>query len=329
MRDLARWERRIVELTAGLASGRGASASLLVLIFHRVLESPDPLLPDEPDRTSFAAQIQLLAQSFTVLPLQEAAVRLSTDTLPRRSVSITFDDGYANNLHFAAPIMLAAGVPATVFVSPGFLDGGRMFNDSVIEAIRRAPKSLDLTEFGIPHGSLMNDRARVACYRKILGQLKFLEPAERERRIAKLVKTVDIALPDDLMLTSEQLRSLHRKGFEIGAHTMHHPILCSTPDHDAEMEIRQSRNHLECLLQSEVRSFAYPNGLPGRDYAARHVEMARRTGFTVAVSTAWGASHRNSDPLQLPRVAPWDRDPLRYGLRLVRAYRERRFSVAP
>ncbi len=73
--------------------------------------------------------------------------------------------------------------------------------------------------------------------------------------------------------------------------------------------------------------FAYPNGKPNRDYDARHVAMAREAGFVTALTTAWGAAAADSDPFQIPRVAAWDRTPLRYGLRLARASRERNFAT--
>ena len=75
-------------------------------------------------------------------------------------------------------------------------------------------------------------------------------------------------------------------------------------------------------------SFAYPNGKPGRDYTPRDVALARDAGFELAVSTAWGAANRARDPFQIPRVAPWDRDALRFGLRLARAYRQRTPALA-
>jgi peptidoglycan/xylan/chitin deacetylase (PgdA/CDA1 family) len=143
MNRLPPLQSKLLQAAGTLASRRGP-ASLLVLIYHRVLPTRDPLLPDEPDAADFSAQMDLIGRNFRVLPLREAVQRLRSGDLPARSVSITFDDGYANNCEVALPILRERGIPATVFVATGFLNGGRMFNDTVIEAIRRAGAELDL-----------------------------------------------------------------------------------------------------------------------------------------------------------------------------------------
>ena len=79
------------------------------------------------------------------VPLIEGVRGLATGSLPDRAVTVTFDDGYADNAEVALPILQRHGVPATFFVATGYLNGGRMWNDSIIEAIRRAPATeLDL-----------------------------------------------------------------------------------------------------------------------------------------------------------------------------------------
>src|SRR6185312_13216790 len=135
-----------------------------ILMFHRVLPQKDPLLASEPDAATFSALMELVTSHFNVLRLSDAMARLRARKLPPRAVCITFDDGYANNHAVALPILRARQVPATVFVASGFLDGGRMFNDTIIESLRRAPASLDLRDIGLGSYRLTDDstRARVA-----------------------------------------------------------------------------------------------------------------------------------------------------------------------
>jgi len=311
-----------------LCSGSGRAAALLVLIYHRVLPVSDPILPDEPDTTAFAAQMDLIRQNFRVLPLADAVRQLAGGTLPSRSVCITFDDGYANNCELALPILAQRGMPATVFVAPGFLSGGRMFNDTVIEAIRRASVELDLSDLGFGRHVLPDPAARVKAIASILPVLKYLPQAERLARAAAIADRVGAELPTDLMMTEDQVRRLHRSGIEIGAHTVNHPILAKTDDDTARREIFTSKQRLEEITGSKITSFAYPNGGPGRDYSARDVDLVRQAGFDLAVSTAWGAALPARDLMQIPRIAPWDRTAFRFGMRMVRAYRERSASVA-
>ena len=328
MNRLSPWESWLLRAGATVLSRRGSAASLLVLIFHRVLPQPDPLLPGEPDAATFARQMDLLADNFRVLPLREAVAALTRGSLPARSLCISFDDGYANNLKIALPVLRSRGLPATVFVAPAFLNGGRMFNDTVIETIRRAPSRLDLRSEGLGELDLPDDSARSSAIDRLLAELKYLEPAERLRRVLDIAARVRADLPTDLMMTDAQLRELHAAGVEIGAHTMTHPILTRIDAAAAAREMRESKARLEEITGAPVRCFAYPNGGPARDYDRTHVELARQSGFELALSTAWGAATARSDVYQIPRVAPWDASARGYGLRLAAAYRKRAFAVA-
>ena len=311
---------------AGTVTASLGASSLLVLIYHRVLPARDPLLPDEPDAAGFAAQLDVIGSLFNVLPLAEAVRKLRAGQLPARAVCITFDDGYANNCEVALPILKSRGMPATVFVAPGFLSGGRMFNDTVIEALRRAPAELDLTRDGFGRYELPDAAARVRAITAILPVLKYLPQAERIRRATTIAERVGADLPDDLMMTEEQVRRLHRGGITIGAHTVNHPILANADDATGRREIRDSKGRLEDMIGTPVTTFAYPNGGPVKDYKSRDVALAREAGFEVAVSTAWGAATASSDPMQIPRIAPWDRTALRFGVRMVRAHLERQIA---
>ena len=122
-----------------LLSPAGRRARLSVLIFHRVLPRPDPLFPGVIDAAGFDAICRWVKGWFNVLALDDAARRLRDGSLPERALAITFDDGYADNHDVALPILLRHGLPATFFIATGFLDGGRMWNDTVIESIRRTP----------------------------------------------------------------------------------------------------------------------------------------------------------------------------------------------
>lgn len=107
-----------------------------IAIFHRVLEAPDPLFAEEMHRARFDEVCAWLSAWFNVLPLDEAVKRLKQGALPDRALAITFDDGYADNHDIALPVLKAHGLCATFFVATDFLDGGRMWNDTVIESVR-------------------------------------------------------------------------------------------------------------------------------------------------------------------------------------------------
>lgn len=311
---------------SSVASAACRNNRLIVLTYHRVPEASDPMYPTEPEGDRFAEQLRFMRSAFNLLDLTEAVARLRSGALPARAACITFDDGYANNLDVAAPILRAHGVPATVFVSTRFLEGRRMWNDTVIEAIRRAGPEIDFSRLGLGQYQLNDWSARRAAVSDILGKLKYRPLDERESVAEDIAGLVAQPLPASPMLSEQGVRALVSMGIKIGAHTVSHPILARLDGDRAVAEIVDSKHVLEGIIREEVAAFAYPNGRPGRDYSAEHVNMVRDAGFSVAVSTAWGAARRDTDPLQVPRVAPWHGSFSRDAARLLRTYLD---PVAP
>lgn len=310
-----------VRALATLRSPAGPRARLSILIFHRVLARPDALFPDEVDAARFDQVCAWVRQWFEVLPLDEAVRRLVQGTLPARALAITFDDGYEDNCSIAMPILRRHGLSATFFVATGFLDGGCMWNDHIIEAVRGTERAaLDLAQIGHPDfGVFRTDdiASRRAAIDAILPRAKYLAPAQRlafSQRVAELAQTPPAS---HLMMSSQQVRELHAGGMQIGAHTVNHPILARLSPAEAGREIGDSKRQLEAITHAPVTLFAYPNGRPGDDYDDASVALVREVGFEAAVATTWGAARRDSDPFQLPRFTPWDRSRLRFGLRLV------------
>jgi peptidoglycan/xylan/chitin deacetylase (PgdA/CDA1 family) len=302
---------------------------LSILIFHRVLPKPDPLMPGEPDAAAFEARMRWLSAGFRVMPLIEATRRLRDGSLPANAACITFDDGYADNLTVAAPILARLRISATFFIATGFLDGGRMWNDTVIESVRACPAGvMDLTAIDCGSWSFVDDASRIATIAGLLDRLKYLPQAERQAKVDAIGEAVGLPTRSDLMMTRQQVRELRRYGMSIGAHTVSHPILTTLSLAEARREIVDGRRDLEETLGERVKLFAYPNGKPVRDYDDSHVKLVRELDFDGAVSTAWGVSHRKSDRYQLPRFTPWDTEVNRFGLRLARNLMNKGKTVA-
>lgn len=313
----------MIRNTLNLLSPGGTDARLSILIFHRVLPTTDPLFPDEPDENRFDQMMNWVKSWFNVLPLDTAVSLLQSGSLPERAAVITFDDGYADNRTVALPILKKHGLPATFFIATGFLDGGRMWNDTIIEAVRIASTpSLNLEKLGLgrhANGSLAEKRGAI---KGIIDQIKYLPREQRSDLTETIARELGVVAPNNLMMTSQQVREMHDAGMQIGAHTINHPILARTGLAEAEHEIRTSKEHLESLLDVPVTLFAYPNGKPGQDYLAEHCRIVRDAGFQAAVSTGWGSATINTDVYQLPRFTPWDQGRLRFALRLMRNYHQ-------
>lgn len=305
-------------LLATLLSPGGSRGRLTIVMYHRVLDRPDPLAPYTPTAEVFDCHMKTLAEGFNVLPLSEAIERLVKRSLPPRAACITFDDGYRDNFTVAGPVMQRYGLPATVFVATGFLDGGRMWNDSVIESVRHAPGlSIDASALQLGVHSIASDMARSQTITTLLDQLKYLPFAARLARVNELTSLIGATLPTDLMLSSSEVIAARRANIELGAHTVNHPILTQIDDAQVRTEVAESKATLESILKEKINLFAYPNGRPDLDYAVRHAQMVKDAGFKMAVSTASGAASANTDLFQLPRYAPWDKLRSRLQLRLL------------
>jgi peptidoglycan/xylan/chitin deacetylase (PgdA/CDA1 family) len=294
-------------------SGGRAQRRLTILMFHRVTPVPDELFPGEVHRDSFDLICGWVGRWFNVLPLDEAVRRMYDGDLPPGALAISFDDGYADNHDVALPILQRHGLNATFFVATGFLDGGRMWNDTLVESIRHARvDSIDLRGEPMLAGGqgvfgLRTIEERRAALRHLIASAKYLEPTARQAQVDRIAALTRANLPNDLMMSSAQVKGLHQADMRIGAHTVSHPILRVLGDESARDEIARSRDRLTQITNGAIELFAYPNGKPGHDYGSRDAELVRELGFLAAFSTSPGAATSDSGCFELPRYTPWRR----------------------
>lgn len=290
-----------------------------ILIYHSIARvRRDPFaMAVSPEQ--FAGHMAVLAKHFTPLSLRELVAGLGTGTLPERAVAVTFDDGYANNLGTALPILRANGIPATVFISSGYIGGDREFwwdeLDRLLEigAVGGAGSTLELTLGSESRRFAMADTppARNALRDWLIGR----SPDRIEAGLQQLGRWAGLDRPpvpreEFRALTGEELTALAAvNGIEIGAHTRGHVQLAAHPRAGQDAEVTGSRDDLTSWLGRAPVSFAYPYGNPGGDYSAVTVAAVRDAGFVVGVSTRGGLATAASDPLQLPRYFVTAREP--------------------
>jgi peptidoglycan/xylan/chitin deacetylase (PgdA/CDA1 family) len=302
------------------ACGVGRFRRLLIFTFHRVLPDPDPLLPGEPSAAEFGRRLDWMRSCLQVLSLPEAARMLREGTLPARAACITFDDGYRNNHDVAAPLLAERALHASFFVATGAIEKGAMWNDLVIEAVRRCGDRLDLEEFGLPSVDMPAEGSRVERLESVLQSIKY-QPMERRAEIAdRLWSHYCGGGKPPLMMSRDMLRSLARAGHDVGSHTVNHPILLNLPVDAARREIEASRDWITKVLGRPPRTFAYPNGRPGVDFGPEHARMVQDAGFECAASTTWGCARPASDPYALERFTPWEDDFAGFVTRVLKTY---------
>ncbi len=117
-----------------------------ILFYHRVADChPNPWTLSCSD---FARQLDWLQQHFDIVSLAEAQLRMRAAYCDRPTISITFDDGYAENAAFAIPELARRNLTATYFVSTDFVRSGRSFPHDVAAGQPLPPNTIDqLREF--------------------------------------------------------------------------------------------------------------------------------------------------------------------------------------
>ncbi len=282
-----------------------------IVMYHRVIDDPalDPFqLGMCVMRDRFERQIRYLRSTFNVIGVQDAVERQQRgEPLPPRALSITFDDGYLDNLTRALPVMQRYGVPFAVYVPTGGLEEGQMlWWDRVVAMLAgTARHEIDLQEVGLtPEPEVLSLRGVLAPANaeRVLELLWSKDKAECDlclQRIEAWAGLCDTSMALRAQrLSPAQIQELHREGVEIGAHSVSHPNLALADESQARQEMLQSKLMLESLLQKPVPGFAYPGG---RLQAAAQ-RLVRELGFSYAVSTLSGANRPDYELSRLRRI---------------------------
>jgi peptidoglycan/xylan/chitin deacetylase (PgdA/CDA1 family) len=280
--------------------GRG-----IILALHSI-ESDDAFHPDHTLRCPLGKLEWILRrlrqQHLDFVTIDEAVERLS-EPAADPFVAFTFDDGFADNLTKALPVMERFSAPFTIYVSTGMITRNIDAWWFGVAALVRLRDRIELPGLGIFHCSdrAGKQRAYSAIETAIHRNFDVL-PAVRE---AIAEAGIDIrALVEQEALTEEQLRILAQHPLvTIGGHTTTHLNLARASAAEVRMEMADNRRFLQDITGQPVAHNAYPFGHAGA-CGPREAEISRSVGFRAAVTTRAGmvfSEHRNHLHA-LPRV---------------------------
>jgi glycosyltransferase involved in cell wall biosynthesis/peptidoglycan/xylan/chitin deacetylase (PgdA/CDA1 family) len=311
----------------------------LILAYHRVAEiKPDPWgLCVTPDH--FAEHLEILQKHYRPMQLGQFAKGLDNGKFPRRTVMLTFDDGYADNLYNAKPLLESYNIPATFFLTTGYINSEREFWWDELERILLQPGTLPETlHLDINGNTYQLDLGKDAYYsRDDFQRHRFWtvgaggDPSSRHVHYRSLHQVLQplsedikqkvlqelfawsgverMSRPTHRCLTAEEVTLLaENKLIDVGSHTVTHSVLTSCSDISQMDEINQSKAFLEKVLNFPVAGISYPHGL----YTAEIISIVRDAGYEYACgcSTSSSLIERSADRYQLPRVVVdnWDGD---------------------
>jgi peptidoglycan/xylan/chitin deacetylase (PgdA/CDA1 family) len=255
----------------------------MILAYHNIVPAGSHAVGDRslhlPQR-EFAAQLDRLQQTHDVITLNEAlnSSRGVSPVSDRPRAAITFDDGYAGTLTVGVKELIARGMPATVFVTPSFLDGGSFWWDTYADPVT----GLDST-----------------LRQKALSDSRGLAPAVDVLASDRKLRKHELPAFARGASTSELHAALEYEHFTIAAHTWSHPNLATLPDVKLAMELTRP---LEWLRQFRIRALpmvSYPYGLSD----ARVQNAARDAGYTAGflIDGGW-TSTPPQDLFAIPRL---------------------------
>ncbi len=315
------------------ARERRSRPQAMVLMYHRVgpMDFDPWSLCVTPE--NFAAHMQVLQRIAQPMPLQDLALAQQSGTVLDRAVAVTFDDGYANNLHQAKPLLSRYGVPATVFVSTGYVERKQEYWWDELDRILLRPVPLPptlslqlrnlryrwdlgpaarhnharyLADFGTAPWDA-KPGSRLHFYHQVWTALQPLDEADRQAAIATLQTWAEIdntCRETHRPMRPEELFQLENGGVvSVGAHTVNHPLLSERSLDDQAHEIADSKIYLEKLLGHSINTFAYPFGA----YRPETVPLLNESGFLCACTTAEETVWQGNNTYELPRfdVANW------------------------
>ena len=294
-RPLLRMAQRIAYRVAGAAGitrlGRSLNRHRVpILCYHSVVDRALPPWVSESGlhlpAEQFEAQIRFLAAHYRVIPLADLVRALIEGAaMPPRAAVITFDDGYANNLRVAAPILVAQGCPATIFLATGYVESGALYwwDELHLLLTRGLGRTIDTVQGRL---DLTSERGVRAARALLKPRLESATLADRRRLLSGLAEAIPGEVPPELRetirpMTWGEAGALGRDGLTAGGHTHEHRVLdgISPADQAADIEgcAIALRRH---SLWSTPTVFCYPAGRATR--AACNALAG--SGFAAAVT---------------------------------------------
>jgi peptidoglycan/xylan/chitin deacetylase (PgdA/CDA1 family) len=297
-------------------------------MYHRIADEPVDNWGLAVSPAHFEEQLQVLRRTRRPFPLTDFVRNFMAGTLPQNAIALTFDDGYVDNLVAGKPRLVAADVPATVFLATGFLDRPREFwwdELARLILVENGPRNFEVAIRGVSmHIDLATDsptRAvslarRQAALRPIWEAIRLLEDDERELIMAELRSNFvrGSHASQGRAMTRQEILALASDGLiTIGAHTVTHPVLSKLETAACHREVTESKLACEALIGAPVAGFAYPYG----DLNTKARKAVVAAGFSFACSTRHGPTDKASDVFALPRINinNWNGDAFERALR--------------
>ena len=295
------------------------SHSVVLICYHSINEFSDERIrvPNIVTPRVFEAQIQYLVSMARIIPLQEYLDHVKEKKpLHQKSIVITFDDGYKDNLTIAFPILQKYSVPATFFISTGYIGTNKIkWEDQLSCLIRRS--KIEVFSLGFPSSNVSFNIGRAKdkfrTINALVNILGHLNQSERQQALDELKVQLKVNCTDQagVMMTWDDVRQLaDTPGITFGSHTVTHQHLTRFSPDETKREVTHSKEHLEKEIGRPITLFSYPKG----DFNDNVIAEVKSAGYTSAVTIEYGQNNIHSDPFRLRRVIAPNQSGMRFSM---------------
>jgi peptidoglycan/xylan/chitin deacetylase (PgdA/CDA1 family) len=298
----------LAKTTGGVVARRLTASAPRVLMYHRFSDGP------RSRRLScalFEQHLRYLTSHFRVRRLADVVAALQEGRpLEPRTVVLTVDDGYADFVEHAYPLLQRYAVPATLFVVSDFLQRNCWLWFDRLHYIlnaTRAPR-LDVHIDGARIRAELSSPDRRERAWSALGELCMrMTTAGRAFVADELEQVLEVQVPavatsDYRAMTWAEASRLDGGLIDIGSHTCSHPVLSQCTAEEIEHELRESKRVIEARLLRPVAAFAYPHGEPA-DYDGRAMQAAQAAGYACATVAHGEPLRDGADLFRLERLS--------------------------
>jgi peptidoglycan/xylan/chitin deacetylase (PgdA/CDA1 family) len=230
-------------------------------------------------RKTFEAHLEFYKEHFNVVTLDQFYNQQFNND--KFNVCLTFDDGFANNLKYALPLLEKYQMPATFFIT-AIRDAGYeiLWSDFLAIVTHYGPARLLYEDKEYRKIKKLRKYAEVATGITLADRLKGLGFESKKQMMATLQELFPNNPAEEdywKQLTPGEIRQLAASPLvTIGSHSYYHNRMDKLPIGDASNELKKSKQFLESVTGYEISSFAFPYG----NYSRQLVEEARRIGHT-------------------------------------------------
>ncbi len=289
---------------------------LTIFLFHGVVErSPYAVrnyLRKHLDRDGFVRLLRGLAGAGRAVSMEQVVQHHEArEPFPPRAFAITFDDGFENNCSIAAPILKDLNLPATFYITSGFIEHNAM---SWVDRIEYCLEIAPAGRLRLPWADRPQDFATAADRIRLLDAIRFHVKRDPAIDVDTIVSDIfaqcgveEIQRSDDPLdrkMTWQQVADLHADDlFTVGGHTHRHRILSFLPPDELEAEVRTSIELCRDRAGIAVRHYSYPEGLR-HCYSPAVIDVLRRHGIVCCPTAEPGVNRHSDDLFHLKRVAP-------------------------